>query len=190
MNEKELKELEGKIGKQFMEWADNYFADENNFNQKIRKIDLIQHYRNCVDALVLSASIFNKLALYCQYKGYVLNPKHLQDKKGQIRLVVNGRASLCCYIENKGVKKGKRLEKMADRELLEHIFLMNLHIIKRQRALEFLLLDDNLEYESVPREVIVSKEDVFELDLHYERLLYNASVDKLTDEELEEWSNL
>lgn len=112
MNEKRLEELKEKIGKRFMEWADNYFADKNKLNQKIRKIDLNQHYRDYVDAFVSSASILNKLALYCQYNGYALNPKHLQDKKGSIRLVVNGRASICYYIENKGMKNDELKKKV------------------------------------------------------------------------------
>lgn len=87
------------------------------------------------------------------------------------------------------MNENKRVEEMTDRELLEYNFLMNLHLIKRQIALEAKLFNDN-DYEKFEKILIDSIEDNEETrsQIEYEKLLYNATlcIDKMSNEELKE----
>lgn len=94
-----------KIGDRFMEWADDYFADDSKFNTKIAKSEVLDNYKMQSSSSTSSQFMTKHLALYCDYKGYDFNPIDLQDSKGQIRGIINSTMKNCYYIGKKQTEK-------------------------------------------------------------------------------------
>lgn len=96
------------ISDAFKIWAEDYFADESNFNKKIPKDEVINDYRVKNSSKISSQRFSIKLSLYCEMKGYDFNPKEMQGKNSreQIRLTKNGLTKNCYYIrkESKNVQ--------------------------------------------------------------------------------------
>ena len=84
----QINTLKASIGDNFMEWAEEYFCDEN-LNREILKKEMYDDYRNVVGKMAVQIKNFKKnIALFCQLKGYVFNPKDLCNSQGYIKRTV------------------------------------------------------------------------------------------------------
>ena len=71
-----------------MEWAEEYFCEEN-LNREILKKEMYDDYRNMAGKMSVQIKNFKKnIALFCQLKGYVFNPKELCNAQGYIKRTV------------------------------------------------------------------------------------------------------
>lgn len=92
----ELRTARQIMGNEFFEWAEAYF-DESRLNTRFGRkalIDAFTQQYNSKYALIASQKIKDKLAAYCTYKGYHLNPHKLNKDKlsfSQWRKIKNGR---------------------------------------------------------------------------------------------------
>ncbi len=106
MDNIKINSLKAQIGDSFIEWADEYFTDENRFNNKIAINSIYDDYKGEIKYAVNKKPFKNIMELYCELKGYIFNPQRLQDSKGQIResykcmLTQTRKQRLCWYIEN------------------------------------------------------------------------------------------
>ena len=100
--------LKAQIGDNCMEWAQDYFSDETNFNCNLIKKDLYKSYVDTVGKKsALGVSRFKKsLHRYCQLYGYIFNPKRLCNSQGVIKVNSYKEGTQirttkeCFYIEN------------------------------------------------------------------------------------------
>ena len=84
----QINTLKASIGDNFMEWADEYFSDEN-LNREILKKEMYDDYRNVVGKMAVQIKNFKKnIALFCQLKGYVFNPQELCNSQGYIKRTI------------------------------------------------------------------------------------------------------
>ena len=84
----QINTLKASIGDNFMEWAEEYFAEEN-LNREILKKEMYDDYRNVVGKMAVQIKNFKKnIALFCQLKGYVFNPQELCNSQGYIKRTV------------------------------------------------------------------------------------------------------
>ena len=84
----QINTLKASIGDNFMEWAEEYFAEEN-LNREILKKEMYDDYRNVVGKMAVQIKNFKKnIALFCQLKGYVFNPQDLCNSQGYIKRTV------------------------------------------------------------------------------------------------------
>lgn len=96
--------LRAEMGDTFMEWANDYFADESRFNCNIEKKTMYDSYRDHSGNEKTTAQKFKKqLTAFCHYKDYTLNPPELiTDKEGN-RIITrddNGKNKEALYIRN------------------------------------------------------------------------------------------
>lgn len=81
----QINTLKASIGDNFMEWAEEYFADEN-LNREILKKEMYDDYRNVVGRMAVQIKNFKKnIMLFCQLKGYRFNPPELCNSQGYIK---------------------------------------------------------------------------------------------------------
>ena len=84
----QINTLKASIGDNFMEWAEEYFCEEN-LNREILKKEMYDDYRNVVGKMAVQIKNFKKnIALFCQLKSYVFNPKELCNSQGYIKRTV------------------------------------------------------------------------------------------------------
>ena len=84
----QINTLKASIGDNFMEWAEEYFAEEN-LNREILKKEMYDDYRNVVGKMAVQIKNFKKnIALFCQLKGYIFNPQELCNSQGYIKRTV------------------------------------------------------------------------------------------------------
>ncbi len=100
-------ELKNRIGKDFINWADAYFADETRFNTKIPMEKVYDDCRHKLNFSINKRNFHHKLRLYCELKGYDFNPKELRDHSGQIRDIFYEKGEwvikLCYYLGKSSV---------------------------------------------------------------------------------------
>lgn len=106
--------LKAQIGDNCIEWAQNYFSDESNFNIYIDKLDLYNDYVNAIgNKSALGIGNFKKAVKnYCKLEGFIFNPVRFRNTQGLIKInvnkVVNGKQKRttreCLYIEKKNVE--------------------------------------------------------------------------------------
>lgn len=103
-----LNNLKAQIGDNCIEWAEDYFSDDANFNTLLKKQDLYTSYVDYVGKKsALGVSKFKKaMQKYCELNSYVFNPKRLQDHskrimKNDVDMATQKRLKYeCFYIEN------------------------------------------------------------------------------------------
>lgn len=104
--------LKAQIGDNTLEWANEYFVDDDNFNTNILKSVLYKSYKIKVgDKSAVGIGKFKKaLENFCKLNGYVFNPKRLRNKDGRITMNVHVEGTQkrttkeCFYIEKNNVE--------------------------------------------------------------------------------------
>lgn len=89
------------MGVLFLEWAEDFFLDRTN--QKIIRKEAFESMQAYSGKLRdVSKILFKKrLQQFCDYKGYILNPKEmLTTKDGRITEVINGLTTEMLYLQN------------------------------------------------------------------------------------------
>lgn len=76
-----------KMGESFIMWAEEYYSDgeETNLNKRIPRREIMYNYfeKFPMERKFTSPQKFReKLEVYCQWKGYKLNPQHYDTKTG------------------------------------------------------------------------------------------------------------
>jgi len=95
--------LKNIMGDAFLGWADVYFSPEND------KLDSLvprhQTFEVCQKELNMKTlspqGFIKKLVAWCQFYGYMLNPKLLQNNQGRIIRKVDSKATEMIYIQTK-----------------------------------------------------------------------------------------
>ncbi|CAM1355881.1 hypothetical protein [Tenacibaculum halocynthiae] len=83
--------LKAQIGDNCIEWAEDYFSEEDSFNKNIRKQELYDAYKESVgNKSALGIGKFKKaMDKYCKLNGYVFNPKEYRNSQGRIMVNVS-----------------------------------------------------------------------------------------------------
>ncbi|WP_299106076.1 hypothetical protein [uncultured Tenacibaculum sp.] len=108
MNNILLNNLKAQIGDNCIEWATEYFSDEEHFNKNILRSDLYSNYVDFVGKKSALGARKFKTAVekFCKMEGYVFNPKNLKDSQGRIMInqILPGTQKRvkkeCFYIKN------------------------------------------------------------------------------------------
>ena len=80
--------LRSKMGPNFQAWADVYFSVENSrINTDVPRYKAFEEYKRKYQATISSHSFLEKVAAWCKYNGYVLNPVHLRNDKDKKRIL-------------------------------------------------------------------------------------------------------
>jgi hypothetical protein len=77
--------LQTEIGVTFLDWADEFFKDEN-INQAVCRREMLDNLKNSHSSMrqISPTSFKHKLKQYCELRGYIFNPKEqLTDKAGK-----------------------------------------------------------------------------------------------------------
>lgn len=102
--------LKAQIGDNCIEWAQDYFSSEENFNINLPKKELYASYVDYVGKKsALGIGRFKKaVEKYCKLEGYVFNPKRLRNTQGRIMINkldgIKRTTEECFYIEKNNVE--------------------------------------------------------------------------------------
>ncbi len=100
--------LKAQIGDNCIEWAEDYFCEEENYNKNIQKQELYKSYCDYVgNKSAIGVRKFKKaIERFCELKSYVFNPENMCDSSGRImvNLAIPGSQKRikkeCFYIAN------------------------------------------------------------------------------------------
>lgn len=100
VNKRNLKNI---MGDGFQHWADVYFSYENeHLDQLVPRSQAFELAQKELNMKSLTPQGFiKKLMAWCQFHGYTLNPKLLQNKQGRVIRKVNDKATEMLYIQTK-----------------------------------------------------------------------------------------
>ncbi|MCD8410368.1 hypothetical protein [Tenacibaculum finnmarkense] len=96
--------LKASIGDAFINWADEYFIGEENFNRNLFRSNLFDAYKLKIGKYPLGSGKFKEaLESYCILNGYIFNPQRLLNTQGKIKVnVKDGQKRItkeCFHIE-------------------------------------------------------------------------------------------
>jgi len=84
MENVEKRNLRTQMNDNFLEWANNYFSDDDHINNYVNKLEAMENYKlniSVKDRASVTSRVFkDKLRYYCKYCGYIFNPADFMDK--------------------------------------------------------------------------------------------------------------